>query len=155
MGSITAHQVASGKRYRVLYRRPDHIQTQTRGFRTKRDAELFLANIEVNKSRGAYVVPSKARVLVGEWLDLWMDSRSDWRATSRERARGIVVRHIRPQLGNYPLGALNHQAVQAWASGLSRTQGPASVRKIVNVLSGSLQMAVKDTSGTSTATGCS
>ncbi|MEC5150742.1 tyrosine-type recombinase/integrase [Cryobacterium sp. GrIS_2_6] len=144
MGSITAYQVASGKRYRVLYRRPDHIQTQKRGFRTKRDAELFLANIEVNKSRGAYVDPSKARVLVGEWLDLWMDSRSDWRATSRERARGIVVRHIRPQLGNYPLGALNHQAVQAWASGLSRTQGPASVRKIVNVLSGSLQMAVKD-----------
>ncbi|MHB1173269.1 MAG: tyrosine-type recombinase/integrase [Lacisediminihabitans sp.] len=34
--------------------------------------------------------------------------------------------------------------MQTWAGSLSRTQSPASVRKIVNVLSGSLQMAVKD-----------
>ncbi|MGV8895633.1 MAG: tyrosine-type recombinase/integrase [Rhodoglobus sp.] len=34
--------------------------------------------------------------------------------------------------------------MQTWAGGLSRSQGASSVRKIVNVLSGSLQMAVKD-----------
>ncbi|MHB1173270.1 MAG: Arm DNA-binding domain-containing protein [Lacisediminihabitans sp.] len=83
MGSIAAYQTASGRRYRVLYRRPDHIQTQKRGFTTKRDAELFLANVEVDKSRCAYVDPSKARVLLGEWLDSWMACRSDWRPSSR------------------------------------------------------------------------
>ncbi len=128
----------------MIYRKPDHIQTQKRGFRTKRDAELFLAKVEIDKSRGAYVDPAKARVLLGEWLDVWMASRSDWRETSRERARGIVVRHIKPELGGYPLASLNHQLVQNWAGALSKTQGPASVRKIVNVLSGALQMAVKD-----------
>ena len=66
-----------GKRYRVIYRRPDHRQTQKRGFKTKREAELFLANTEVDKSRGAYIDPTKSRVLVGEWLDSWMESRSD------------------------------------------------------------------------------
>jgi len=135
---------SSGKRYRVIYRRPDHLQTQKRGFKTKRDAELFLAKTEIDKSRGAYIDPSKSRVLVGEWLDSWMESRSDWRPTSRERARGIVELHIKPHLGKYPLGALDHKTVQTWAGGLSRSQGPSSVRKIVNVLSGSLQMAVKD-----------
>jgi len=144
MGSINAYETSSGKRYRVIYRKPDHSQTQKRGFKTKRDAELFLASIEIDKSRGAYVDPSKSRVLVGEWLDNWMAGRSDWQPTSRERARGIVEIHIKPKLGQYPLGALDHQTIQKWAGGLSASQGASSVRKIVNVLSGSLQMAVKD-----------
>ena len=88
MGSISAYPTSRGKRYRVIYRRPDHLQTQKRGFKTKREAELFLASVEIDKSRDAYIDPSKSRVLVGEWLDAWMDSRADWRATSRERARG-------------------------------------------------------------------
>ena len=144
MGSISAYQTTSGKRYRALFRKPDHAQTQKRGFKTKREAELFLASVEIDKSRGAYIDPSKSRVLVGEWLGAWMDGRADWRATSRERARGIVALHIKPALGGYPLGSLTHGAVQAWAGGLSRTQSASSVRKIVNVMSGSLQMAVKD-----------
>ena len=144
MGSISAYVTSSGKRYRVIYRKPDHSQTQKRGFKTKRDAELFLANMEVDKSRGAYVDPSKSRVLLGEWLDDWMATRADWQPTSRERARGIVEIHIKPKLGQYPLGALDHQTIQKWAGGLSASQGASSVRKIVNVLSGSLQMAVKD-----------
>ena len=144
MGSISAYVTSSGKRYRVIYRRPDHRQTQKRGFKTKRDAELFLAKTEIDKSRGAYIDPSKSRVLVEEWLDSWMNSRSDWRPTSRERARGIVELHIKPQLGKYPLGSLDHKTVQSWAGGLSKSQGASSVRKIVKVLSGSLQMAVKD-----------
>lgn len=43
MGSSSAYMTSSGKRYRVIYRRPDHRQTQKRGFKTKLDAELFLA----------------------------------------------------------------------------------------------------------------
>jgi len=143
-GRVTAHETNAGKRYRVIYRKPDHIQTQKRGFKTKRDAELFLAKVEIDKSRGAYVDPAKSRVLLGEWLDAWMASRSDWRETSRERVRGIVARHIKPELGGYPLASLSHQLVQNWAGALSMTQGPASVRTIVNVLSGGLQMAVTD-----------
>ena len=144
MGSINAYQTTSGKRYRAIYRKPDDAQTQKRGFKTKREADLFLASVGIDRSRGAYIDPSKSRVLIGEWLDARMDGRADWRATSRERARGIVALHIKPKLGGYPLGSLTHGAVQAWAGSLSKTQSPSSVRKIVNVLSGSLQMAVKD-----------
>ena len=41
-GSITPYETASGKRYRVRYRKPDKAQTDKRGFKTKREAELFL-----------------------------------------------------------------------------------------------------------------
>ena len=43
MGSIAPYETSGGKRYRVRYRLPDHSQTDKRGFKTKREAELFLA----------------------------------------------------------------------------------------------------------------
>jgi hypothetical protein len=50
----------------VIYRRPDDIQTQKRGFKTKRDADLFLAKVEIDNCRSSYVNSAKPRVL------LWM-----------------------------------------------------------------------------------
>ena len=144
MGSVIAYTTAGGKRYRVVFRRPDNIQTQKRGFATKRAAELFLAGVEVDKSRGSYIDPSKSRVVLGDWIDDWMRTRSDWKPTSRERVKGIVELHVRPKLGAYPLGALDHGTVQEWAGSLSTTLSPASVRRVVSVLSGSLQLAVDD-----------
>jgi len=37
MGSVTPYETSRGRRYRVRYRKPDHKQTDKRGFRTKRD----------------------------------------------------------------------------------------------------------------------
>ena len=144
MGSIDAYQTAKGRRYRVLYRRPNNTQTQKRGFVTKRSAELFLAEVEVSKSRGSYIDPSKSRVILSVWIDDWMQTRSDWKPTSRERVRGIVELHVKPKLGDLPLGDLSHVTIQQWAGSLSGDMAPASVRRVVNVLSGALQLAVAD-----------
>lgn len=144
MGSIEWYATESGRRYRVLYRRPDNRQTQKRGFRTKREAQLFLAAVELDKSRGTYVDPSRGRVLLGDWLDAWLQGRADLRPTTRERVEGIVERFIRPELGGYALVALEHSTVQRWAADLSKHQAPASVRKCVNVLSGALEAAAAD-----------
>jgi len=62
MGSVTPYETGSGKRYRVRYRLPDHSQTDKRGFKTKRDAELFLASVEVTKARGEFVSASQSKV---------------------------------------------------------------------------------------------
>ena len=45
-------------------------QTDKRGFRTKREAEMFAAEVEVYKARGEYVAPSLGRVTVGELTSL-------------------------------------------------------------------------------------
>jgi integrase len=144
MGSVDPYVTNEGRRYRVTYRRPDHGQTTKRGFRTKKEAELFLASIEIDKSRGTYIDPSKTRVRLGDWLDGWIASRSDLRPTTRERVVGIIDRHIRPALGSYAIGELDHSSLQAWTARLSETQSAASARKCVNVLSGALQAAVAD-----------
>lgn len=52
MGSITPYETSAGKRYRVRYHNLDRSQTDKRGFRTKRDAELFLAATEAHKATG-------------------------------------------------------------------------------------------------------
>ena len=50
MATISRYQTASGATYyRVLYRTPDRRQTQKRGFKTKRAAEAFAADVEVDK----------------------------------------------------------------------------------------------------------
>lgn len=52
MGTVTAYESAHGKRYRVRYRKPDRSQTDKRGFKTKREAEDFLATVQVSQLRG-------------------------------------------------------------------------------------------------------
>ncbi|MBC7591927.1 MAG: hypothetical protein H7226_12920 [Salinibacterium sp.] len=68
-------------------------------------------------------------------------SRSDLRSSTLDRVNGAIGNHIVPELGRIALGDLERLQIQQWASGLSVKQEPASVRKIVNVLSGALQLA--------------
>ena len=142
MGSVEAYETTKGRRYRALYRRPDKKQTQKRGFTTKKAAELFLATTEVNIAQGRYLDPSLARVTVAEWLQTWLAARGDLRATTRSRVENIINKHITPELGSIPIGNLTRLRVQEWASALPGA--PATVRKIVNVLSGALRFAVED-----------
>ncbi|MEU2203091.1 tyrosine-type recombinase/integrase [Microbacterium oleivorans] len=142
MGSVTPYESAHGRRYRVRYRKPDHSQTDKRGFRTKREAELFLASVEIDKARGGYIDPGRARVTIAQWMDIWLASRSDIRATTHARIESIISKHVKPQLGHVALGDLTRLGVQQWASKLPGE--PATVRKIVLVLSGALTLAVED-----------
>ena len=144
MGSIDPYETSHGRRYRVRYRKPDRTQTDKRGFRTKRDAELFLASVEVAKNTGRYIDPSRARVTIADWMTAWVESRSDLRPSTLLRVQGVVRMHIIPTLGHYPLSDLTRLEAQQWASKLSAEQSPGSVRKIVNVLSAGLQLAVDD-----------
>jgi integrase len=144
MGSVTAYETSAGKRYRVRYRKPDRSQTDKRGFRTKRDAELYLASVEVAKNTGRYIDPTRSRVSIEEWMGIWVASRADLRASSLDRVNGVIRNHIVPRLGPIRLSELSRLHAQQWASDLSATQSPGSVRKIVNVLSAALQLAVDD-----------
>jgi hypothetical protein len=67
MATISKYQTATGATlYRVRYRTPGRGQTDKRGFKTKRDAQAFAEQIEVDKRRGLYVAPSDGRVKFGD-----------------------------------------------------------------------------------------
>jgi hypothetical protein len=65
MATIEPYDTKQGRRYVVRYRKPDRTQTKKRGFRTKRDAELFLASVEVSKARGEFIDATAAKALIG------------------------------------------------------------------------------------------
>lgn len=73
-----------------------------------------------------------------------MAARTDLRALTLDRIEGVIRRNIKPALGNIALADLRRMMIQEWASSLSQDQSAASVRKILNTLSGALQMAVDD-----------
>lgn len=71
MGSIDAYESAKGRRYRVRWRDPEHQQREKRGFRTKREAELYNATVEVAMMKGTYFEASQSKITVGEGQVPW------------------------------------------------------------------------------------
>ena len=65
MATISKYETSNGAMlYRVRYRTPDRRQTDKRGFRTKKEAELFLASVTVSKATGDYIDPALGRITV-------------------------------------------------------------------------------------------
>ncbi|MGO4594835.1 tyrosine-type recombinase/integrase [Leifsonia sp. 2TAF2] len=150
MGSITAYESAAGKRYRVRYRKPDHSQTDKRGFRTKREAELFLASVETKKATGEYIDPTAARATVDRLGRAWLVSRSHLKPSSAYVYESAWRLHVEPRWGTTMIGTIRHSEVQAWITQLSdgtdtqKPKSPTMVRRCHDILAGVLDTAVRD-----------
>lgn len=144
MGSIEPYETSAGRRYRVRYRSPDRRQTDKRGFRTKREAEDFLAGVEVSKLRGEWVDPSRSRITVGEWSARWYEAQLQLKATTLSGYRGSLDKHILPRWSSTRLVDVGHADLQAWVSSLSTNLAPSTVRQIHLVMAGMMKYAVKD-----------
>jgi len=114
MGSVTPYDTSSGRRYRVRYRLPDNSQTDKRGFRTKREADLFLANVKVSKSGGEFVSASQSRITVAEWAEQWLATQVQIKPSTRNGYESIVGSAIIPKWGATPLAGLTHAGIQKW-----------------------------------------
>lgn len=151
MGSIDAYESAGGRRYRVRYRKPDHSQANKRGFRTKREAELYLASVEVKKARGDFIDAAEARATIGELGEQWMTTQTHLKPSSVAVVESAWRLHVRPAWGPKPIGQIRHSDVQQWVSGLSgggkdfgKPKSPALVHRCYGILAGILDVAVRD-----------
>jgi hypothetical protein len=82
MATIEAYETTAGRRYRVRYRKPDHSQTDKRGFRTKKEAELFLASVRVSMARGEFIDATEARQPIGLLGATWLTQQSHLKPSS-------------------------------------------------------------------------
>lgn len=130
MGSVHAYSTKAGKRlYRISYRRPDHSQTTERGFTTKREAELRLAEVEVSKGHGEYVNPSTAKVTIATLGAEWLRDKEASLKPSTFRAISDAWRvYVEPRWGTTAVAAVQHSAVREWVRQLSDGTAP-SVRR--------------------------
>lgn len=135
MGSVTPYETGGGKRYRVRYRLPDRSQTDKRRFKTKREAELFLASVEVTKARGEFVSASQSKITLGEWADLWLANQGQLKPSTRLDYETIVRAAIMPRWSNVSLANLTHAGIQNWLTEVSVTAAPSTTRSYHRVTS--------------------
>jgi integrase len=144
MATISKYETSTGAtRYRVRYRTPDHRQTQKRGFRTKRDAEAWANQLEVDKRRGSYVAPAAGRVKLGEYAREWLESKHKLKPSTRSRYQVVVDGFIAAH-ADVALGDISRSLVREWVADLSVDLAPATLHKTIGVLRQVLAMAVAE-----------
>lgn len=113
------------------------------GFRTKREAESYLAEALAQLSRGTYVEP--ARMTVAEFLAKWLDHAAPKLAPrTLEGYRLNVNRHIVPHIGQLELSKLRPLHVQEmYDQLLAQGLAPKTVLYVHRVLHRALEVAVK------------
>ena len=147
MASITAYTTKTGeRRYRVRYRTPDRRSTDKSGFKTKREAQAWAAELEVATRQGAYVAPSAGRITLSELGDARLDRRMTLRKASTMHPEESAWRiHVRPHWGEYAIADITAREIERWVAELSRAQlGRTSIARCHGILSGILAEAVRD-----------
>jgi integrase len=142
MGTIEPYATQAGKRFRVRYRTPDQRQTDKRGFTKKRDAELFLALVEVSKARGTFIDAAAAKVTIGTLGSAWHASRTHLKPSTAHVERINWRIHVEPRWGRIPVSAVSHTEIQSWVAHLDKS--PSVVRACAGILSAILEAAVRD-----------
>lgn len=145
MATISRYSTASGNRWRVRYRTPDRRQTDKRGFRTKREAEIFAATVEVRKLTGQYIPERAGRVSIGELAPDWLSRKAQLTAPSNYRMLESAWRtHVAPEWSARRVADITVTDVENWVAALSRAgNGATTVLRAHGVLAGILDDAVK------------
>jgi integrase len=114
-------------------------------FPTKRDADRWLANIQVDIDRGNWIDPAWGSISLDEYAHAWVAQRLLAPRTV-EHYRGLLKNHIVPVLGKIDLNDLSPRDVRAWHSELSKAAepGPVTVAKAYRLLRTVCETAVTD-----------
>lgn len=131
------------RRYKARYRAPDGRE-RSRTFEKKADAERFLAEQAVAKSRGNWVDPRAGRLPFGEWASDCM-ARHEIRAGTAARNISYIRGHLLPHFGDIPLAKIDRPEIRRWVEAMKRKElSPATIRACYVLLSYTLSQAVED-----------
>jgi integrase len=154
MATIEPYETKQGRRYQVRYRKPDRAQTKKRGFRTKREAELFLASVEVSKARGEFIDATAAKALIGPLGAAWLARQTHLKPSAYRPLESAWRIHVLPVWGSVSVADVRRTAVQQWVSEMTqgdpdatparKPKGATLVIRAYGVLASILDDAVSD-----------
>ncbi|HEY7136564.1 MAG TPA: tyrosine-type recombinase/integrase [Acidimicrobiia bacterium] len=142
----TIRKLPSG-RYQARYMTADGYRHRAPNtFATKADAALWLAGIEADMARGAWVDPRAGAIRLSDYADGWIKSRPGLRPRTVELYRSLLDRRIIPALGDRELSELRPAIVRSWYASLLRDPdtGSVTVAKCYRLLRAVLNTAVAD-----------
>ena len=108
----------NGGRWEARWREPGTRKVKGKTFARKRDAEQFLARIEVAKATGAYVDPGLGRTTLAAWWERFSKTCTTIKPSTRDRYSGLMQKQVLPYLGTRRLGSITRLDVEAWLSQL-------------------------------------
>lgn len=146
MATIDAYDTKDGRRWRVIYRKPDGTQTSRRSFQRKRDAQEWLAeHVTVAKASGTYIDPQAGRRKVGVlWPACIAKKRVSSKASYVESIKRAWRVHVEPQWGARTLESLTRAEIQEWVSGQAESRSATVVLRNLGILRGICADAASD-----------
>lgn len=145
MGSVQPYKTNAGRRYVVRYKKPDNTHAAKRGFRTKREAEAYLATVSVSITVQQYVDPGDARVTIAELGDIWLqDQAAVLKPSSMHPLESSWRVHVSPRWGRVRAGDVRYSDVRSWVTELSGRRGATTVIRAYGILAAILDVAVRD-----------
>ncbi|MEW2439114.1 tyrosine-type recombinase/integrase [Streptomyces caniferus] len=141
-GSV--RQYRSG-RWTASYLGPDGQEFRApETFETKKDAEVWLSQIEADLTRGDWQDPDAGAVNFKEYALQWVDERG-LAATTDELYRRLLRLHILPTFEGLDLDEITAPRVRTWRTErLSTTGAATTVAKSYRLLKAILETAVDD-----------
>jgi integrase len=128
-------------RWRARYQGPDGHRHAAM-FRTKADADVWLASQQTDRLRGEWVDPRGGRILLARWEEQWWATTVNLRPSTRVRDRGYLDRYVLPAFGDTELRRITQLDVRVWVAELATRLSPATVVKAYQLLAKLLGAAV-------------
>lgn len=132
-------------RYQARYVGPDGLlRPAPETFRTKRDADDWLADKQTEMRRGDWHDPDAGKVPFGPYALAWIEER-ELTSTTRQLYGSLLRHHLEPAFGGVNVDAISPPLVRRWrADKLASGTGPTTVAKAYALLRAILHTAVAD-----------
>ena len=102
--------------YVARYLNPEG-QERSRSFRTEREAERFLIQVEAAKLNGSYLDAAASRLTFNQWADQWWQvwaADPDRSPTTLGAADSRLRCHLRPTFGRRRLSEITASSIRQW-----------------------------------------
>jgi len=134
-------------RWQARYRVDNTWRAAPATYRTKRDAEAFLAATRADIERGTWLPPEQGRIPLRQYADKWLEQkRATLRPRSQEQYETNLRLHIKPTLGDRDLSKVSPSMVRQWHAELLAAEKPGAptVAKCYRLLHAIFATAVED-----------
>jgi hypothetical protein len=131
--------------YEVRYRDGDGVHRTKGGFRRRRDADSWAADLETSRNQGTMVAHSHGRVPLGEVATDWLASvQGRRRPKTVDGYENLLNLHVRPAFGHRAVGSIAYGDVDRFVRVIEESgRRPATARIAFFVLKMVLDYAVR------------
>lgn len=144
-GSIENYTTGAGRRWCVRYRDDEGRQRKKKGFATKREATLFLADLQVQQAQGTWVDPLAGKVTVDRLGAEWQQGLAHLKETTRANLDDSWRVHVQPVWGTREVVTIKPTQVRSWVARMQADgTGVATIERAAGILRQILQNAVDD-----------